>query len=393
MWWNFINKIFVSVLLSFCLQSASFASPRVVQMNIREKNVSEAINAAIRLSVLRNLKENRSFLLSLIEAEVLPIASNFVLTYKINSSRSGAGFVNITADVDLDTLKILTSFNALEGQFKNKRALVLVQTPEAGAPWLGKARHDDDQGLYTMISSGLRSRLSRRGFELLPPITTYSDELASLRPEILRREFLATASKKLGVGLVVTVKTEFVVEKNKRGYNQRFLSFQTAIYNAEKNEVYKTEPRKILMNAGRAAYKYAKSDELIQSVLAEQFFAAFRDAGQSYVSYDDDSITVRIPDLARLRGINSVREVIENLRKVNSVREKRITWKDYEFAVDTSLTADQLRKMLAAQDTKDLGLKIQSLQVIDAKLLELRFAMLESNAEGMQATEDAGVKN
>lgn len=379
-------KVVLAVVLSFCMTVPALlqAAPQVVTMNVREKSVKDAIDAAIRIAAVRNINVKRRFLLSLIEAEALPISNQFVSSYKINRDRRRAGSVHITAQVEMESLRTLASFNAFSNEFTNQKALILIASPDQGMPWLDKPRHEKDGVLVDMIERNMRSRLARRGFAVQPKLESYTDALATLSTNILSRDFLSPAARKLGVGLIAVVKADFILKKNKRGYNVRYLRLQSRLYNDSKNEVYRTNAQLITMNAHRNAYQNGRADELLQNTINQHFYQLFLQAGNSYLQFEDDRLVLRVLHSAGLRGLNSVREAVEEIQQVNSVIEKRITPDAHEYGVDTSLSVSVLRRKIMALDTQASGIKIKSLNAVDSKLLELEFAMLESEKDSIQ---------
>lgn len=378
---NYIKSTIAIGLALIFTASNIYAAPQTINMNIREKSVKDAIDSAIRLAVIRNVKEDRRYLLSLIETEALPISNLFVTSYKINKENPRPGSVAISASVDLEALRTLAAFNAISNEFSNKKALILVQTPDQGMPWQDKKRDEKDEALFSLIDRDVRARLRRRGFISVPAIEKYNDNLATLNASILSREFLAPAAHKLSVGLALSIKLSFVLERNSHGYNQRFLRLQAAIYNDSKGEMVEVPERKVIMNAGRRAYQRGQADELIQDTLNMLLFDLFSQAGETYVKYDDDRITVRLVNLRSLRGVNAIREAIEDIKSVNSVVEKKVNIAAYDFGVDTEISAQALQKKILALDTQSLGVQVKTVKIVDSKLLELEFSMVESQEE------------
>lgn len=347
MCWASNKNVYALLLCAFLFPLTSFGvdfgSVNVVASG---KDLQEAMQNALHEAIVSNLQKDKSLdkavLKAIVENELIDTAQ-IVSSYKILETGSG-GFVNISATVETDVVKALSSIIPKNfGGEKDAKAFVVIKTGSLPAPAL-------HESLVKTLEAVATDKLTRRKFRVI----TGSDveEADAYGDEIVSQEALQSLGDKAGAALSIGMRLQHnTVENENTHVLEDRLSINAVVVDNKKGRLLHR------FNSSLLLPKPTKKDALVNDwthTVEEDGSIIFQNilirAGEHFLAGDlsKGGIVLRIVSPPNFQALTKLRTGIEGMKEVKSLVELSIQRGAYDFLLRSSVEMPLLQKKILA---------------------------------------------
>jgi hypothetical protein len=329
------------LLAALACPPGAVADSGVVNSTGAGRDTPEAITSLLRNTVGRYFKENPQLTRAILQTEILPNASSFVQSYKVNEGSHG-GAVSLSANVDLDVIHGLLSLTPANlGEKDGAKALVIVR----GAK------------LPDSVIAGLKSKA--------PPADPFAplaepEEVQSMGAgdDMSSPELLRGLGAKAGARVVLAVTARFEAYENENAHNKEERLVLSAVLVDVKTgvalgrasvNVVNPKTRREIYIADLQRNLLDESKDLFQDV----FVSAGRKLGK-IESHDEFSV-VRVLFPSNSTLVARFKTMLEGVPGVRSVTEYSVKRGRFDFAVRPAQNDAALAKAVAGLQAPDVA--------------------------------------
>lgn len=349
--WASSSALYLVAALLFTTGAAR-AAEGVVNATGTGRDTSEAITNLLRTTVGKYFKEQPQLTRAILQTEIVPNASSFVQSYKLNEGSKG-GAVSLSANVDLDVIHGLLSLTPKNiGEDAGAKALVLVRGAKLSDSLLASLKSKPPPDPFAPLAEAAKERFFRREFtdaELSAEdlqATGAGDEISS--PELLRG-----LGAKAGARVVLAITGKYETYENENAHNkeERVVLAATLVdvktgglLGRAQVNVVNPKSRKEQYVADLQRNVIDESKDLLQDI--------FVAAGRKLVKAEthDDFTVVRVQFASNATLVARFRQMLEAVPGARSVTELSVSRGKFDFAVRPRLAeASIVKSVMAAQ--------------------------------------------
>lgn len=358
----------VYLLAALLMSASSYAETGVVSATGVGKDTPEAIINLLKVTVGKYFKTDPQFTHAVLQTEILPNASSFVQSYKLNEG-SHPGAVSLSANIDLDVIHGLLSLTPKNvGETAGAKALVIVKGAKLPDSVLSTLKSKTPPDPFAPLVEAAKERFFRREFsdaELAPEDlqqVSAGDDVAS--PEVLRGLGAKAGAR---VVLVVTGRYETFENENAHNKEERMVLSSTmldvktgAVIGRASVNVVNPKSRKEQYVQDLSRNVLEESKDLLQDV--------FVAAGRKLVKAEthDEFTVVRVAYPSNGALVARFKQLLEGVPGVRSVLEYSVKRGKFDFAVRPAVAEAALLKGVAAAAAQATDIAVAPLERVVA---------------------------
>jgi hypothetical protein len=347
------------------------AESGVVNASGTGHDAPEAISSLLRSTVLRYFKDQPQLTRDILQDEILPNASSFVQSYKIEDGSSASGVI-LSANIDLDIIHGLLSLTPANlGETNGANALVIVRGAKLPDSIISGLKSKTLLDPYAPLVEIAKERFSRRNFGLAE--ASAEDIQAIFSGE---EGGIAEALKALGVKakarVVFYVSARYETYDNENAHNKEerivlsaeLIDTKTgASLGRSSVNVVNPRSRKEQYVADLQRYVIDDSKDLFQDI----FVSSGRKLGRQE-SHDDFSV-VRVLYPSNPALVYRFKSLLETAPGISSVVEYSVKRGKFDFAVRPAMAAAALSNLVFALQAPDIAVS-PAISLVNSGTLE-----------------------
>lgn len=361
--------VFLPVILAFCVVvnlvysgAARAAGAKSVTLTVSEKSVGDALGLALRLAAKKNLNADGPSQKAIMDAEVIPHASQYISSYKVISGGGGRSWINVSATIDLSALQSILILNSAQFKKSPVKLLVLVRGFKGGAPWKGVAYEESELQLVDRIEAEVKKMAQRRQLTMMPRISSYQEHIENV--DVNSSALLRAVALRADADLVLFVDSKFQqVDDDEAIVEGLQLQLETALYERGQNLVLANSKESVPMAAGEKALtsKSEKVYEIVDTLIDKATHDVFMRAGGRFLAENaaEAYLTLRVLDPPNHAAVAELKDSVQKIAKVNSVIEREVERGRLDFWVDAGFGQETLRKELRALQLENYRVSVR----------------------------------
>jgi hypothetical protein len=341
------------------LPNQSFGEGGVVTVVGAGKDSGEALNAALRTAITRNLKNDQELIRSVQPGEISPNANSFIQSYRLIEG-GRAGVVSVSANIDLDVVRALVGLTPIRLGEEGAKALVAVRGFSLPETAIGKQVAGVEVDPFSALVENAKLRLERRSFQV---VVATKEDLSALGPEenVASIEVLRGLAARVGarVAIGVSAQTEMFENENSHNREERVVVRALILDARQGVALAKVSTQAPVPKSKRDQYVTDLQKNLVEES-RELFHELFVEAGKrmNRKSGNAGFMVLRVQYPSAPATIQKFRGALEAAKGIRSVTELQFFRGALDFAVSPSMEPSVLAKTIQGLAGEDFQVTI-----------------------------------